>query len=49
MRVLSLDDNPEDRMLVTRELKRRFEGVGVEDILDAAAFTAALERGGLYR
>ncbi len=45
MRVLVLDDNPDDRQLVLRELDALFPGADAVEPLDLAAFEAALEAG----
>jgi len=45
-RAVLIDDNPDDRALVLRELEREFPGLSVEHVLDARGFAALLERGG---
>ena len=42
-RVLLIDDNPDDRLLVIRELRREFPGVEVEQVIDAAGLALALD------
>ncbi|HEY8608002.1 MAG TPA: response regulator [Noviherbaspirillum sp.] len=42
--VLLVDDNPDDRALVERELKQHIEGVQVEHVGDPQALAAASER-----
>ncbi len=46
LRVLLLDDNPDDRILAKRELAKAFPGVQVEEVVDGGDFASALERGG---
>jgi PAS domain S-box-containing protein len=46
LRAVLVDDNPDDRALVARELAREFPGVALEHILDERGFVALLERGG---
>ena len=46
LRVLLIDDNPDDRALVERELRLRIEQVEVRHISDAAALSEALDAGG---
>jgi len=45
MRVLLVDDNPDDRALVERELRLRIEAVAVRHISDAQGLAEALEDG----
>jgi signal transduction histidine kinase/DNA-binding response OmpR family regulator len=45
LRVLLIDDNPDDRALVERELKLRIEHLEVSHISDAAALAEALDGG----
>lgn len=45
IRVLLIDDNPDDRALVERELRLRIEDVAVTHISDAAALAEAMEAG----
>lgn len=44
--VLLIDDNPDDRALVTRELRREFPGVQVLQVSAAPGLAQALEQGG---
>jgi CheY-like chemotaxis protein len=44
IRLLLIDDNPDDRALTLRELKKEFE-IQVQDIIDAEGFVNALKRG----
>jgi len=44
LRLLVIDDNPDDRALTIRELKKEFE-IRVEEIIDAQGFAHALEKG----
>lgn len=44
LRLLLIDDNPDDRALTIRELKKEFE-IQVEEIIDAEGFAHALEEG----
>ncbi|CAN7180346.1 response regulator [Massilia sp. LjRoot122] len=46
LRVLLIDDNPDDRALVERELRLRIEQVAVRHISDAAMLAEALDGGG---
>ena len=46
LRAVLVDDNPDDRALVLRELEREFAGLTVEHILDERGFAALLARGG---
>ena len=46
LRVLLIDDNPDDRALVERELRLRIEQVEVRHISDAAGLAEALHAGG---
>ena len=43
-KVLIIDDNPSDRALALRELKKLFPHLQYQEIIDAASFEAALER-----
>jgi PAS domain S-box-containing protein len=43
LRVLLVDDNPEDRTLATRELRREFPNLQIQDITDSKNFSQALE------
>jgi len=42
LRTLLIDDNPDDRELVKRELRRAFSNLETEEILDAHGFMEAL-------
>ena len=44
LRILFIEDNPDDRDLVIRELKKEFE-FDIEQIIDAEGFASALEGG----
>ena len=44
LRLLLLDDNPDDRLLALRELRRQFETVDVTEVNDREGFEAALEQ-----
>ncbi|MFW6113752.1 MAG: PAS domain-containing protein [Actinomycetota bacterium] len=44
LRILLIDDNPDDRILVIRELKRDFDELRVEQVIDMEDFEHALER-----
>ncbi len=46
VRAVLVDDNPDDRALVLRELQREFPRLTVEHVLDADSFAALLARGG---
>lgn len=43
--ILLVDDNPDDRALVARELQREFPGVRVQQIIDAKGMERVLEAG----
>ncbi len=43
--ILLVDDNPDDRALVRRELEREFPEARIEEILEQNAWEAVLERG----
>jgi len=45
IRILLIDDNPDDRILVIRELEREFPGLRVEQVIDTPGFQGALEAG----
>jgi len=45
LRILLIDDNPDDRMLTIRELRREFLDLQVEQVIEAKRFARALERG----
>jgi PAS domain S-box-containing protein len=44
LRLLLIDDNPDDRVLILRELKKEFE-IQVQEIIDAEGLASALKRG----
>lgn len=46
LRLLLLDDNPDDRTLALRELRRQFDQVDATEVNDRAGFEAALEDAG---
>ena len=46
LKILLVDDNPDDRALVMRALSREFPGVHVEQVKDAQGLAQALDRGG---
>ncbi|MEW5767643.1 MAG: PAS domain S-box protein [bacterium] len=46
LNILLIDDNPTDRLLVIRELRREFTDVQVEEIIEAKGFNEALKAGG---
>ena len=46
LRVLIVDDNPDDRALAARELARGFPDIRTVEVADAATFETAVERGG---
>ena len=43
LRILLIDDNPDDRALAVRELRRDFPNLEVDEIIDAKNLTQALE------
>jgi len=45
LNILLVDDNPEDRALVIRELRRDFDNLRVNQVTDAKHFAQALESG----
>ena len=45
LRILLIDDNPDDRTLVIRALAREFPSPKVEQIIEAKGFAQALEAG----
>ncbi|MBI4642101.1 MAG: response regulator, partial [Candidatus Tectomicrobia bacterium] len=45
LRILLIDDNPDDRALVMRELRREFPDLIVGQITEARSFAQALETG----
>jgi PAS domain S-box-containing protein len=45
LHILLIDDNPDDRTLVIRELRREFPKLQVTQIIDAKGFSQALETG----
>ena len=45
MRVLLIDDNPDDRILIARELRRSIPGAVIHEIYDGAALEEALRQG----
>ena len=46
LRVLLVDDNPDDRVMVERRLRRDFPGIQIEQVTGAAGLDRALEQGG---
>ena len=44
LRVLLVDDNADDRLLVLRELRREFSDVQAEQVIEARGLDQALER-----
>ncbi|MBF2048521.1 MAG: response regulator [Elainella sp. C42_A2020_010] len=45
LRILLIDDNPDDRLLLNHELERQFPTVQIQEILEAKALERALEAG----
>lgn len=45
LRLLLIDDNPNDRILTIRQLRREFPLLLVEEVIDSSSFQAALNRG----
>jgi PAS domain S-box-containing protein len=43
--VLVIDDNPDDRALVIRELRRQFSAIEIEEIIDSHGFEKAMQNG----
>jgi PAS domain S-box-containing protein len=46
LRILLIDDNPDDRTLVVRELRRSFAELDIVQVADADGFAQALQTGG---
>lgn len=46
LRLLLIDDNPDDRMLAVRELRRNFTPIEIVEVADAEGFNQALQTGG---
>ncbi|HSF38351.1 MAG TPA: ATP-binding protein, partial [Thermoanaerobaculia bacterium] len=46
MRVLVIDDNPDDRALARRALEKEFPGIGIEEIRSSEELSRVLEGGG---
>ena len=44
-RLLLVDDNPDDRALVARELRKDMPGIGITEVLDLSALDTVLEAG----
>jgi light-regulated signal transduction histidine kinase (bacteriophytochrome) len=45
VRILLVEDNPNDRLLITRELKRAFAGSQIKEVLGKSDFDAEIEKG----
>jgi PAS domain S-box-containing protein len=45
LRILLIDDNPDDRFLVTRQLQQEFSSISVTSIIDVKSFEKALALG----
>ncbi len=45
MKILIIDDNPDDRALAIRELRREFPNIEVDEVKDADEFITALNKG----
>jgi PAS domain S-box-containing protein len=46
LRLLLIDDNPDDRTLAVRELRRNFTTIEIVEVADAEGFAQALQAGG---
>lgn len=46
LRLLLIDDNPDDRTLAVRELRRNFTMIEIVEVADAEGFTQVLQAGG---
>lgn len=44
-RILLIDDNPEDRLLILRELNREFSEIEIQEIIETEGFNQALSTG----
>ncbi|HEY9669197.1 MAG TPA: PAS domain S-box protein [Coleofasciculaceae cyanobacterium] len=44
-RILLIDDNPEDRLLILRELNREFSEIEVQEVIETEGFNQALNTG----
>ncbi|EDX85194.1 ATPase, histidine kinase-, DNA gyrase B-, and HSP90-like domain protein [Synechococcus sp. PCC 7335] len=42
--ILLIDDNPNDRLVVKRELNREFEDITIQEVIDQKQFDSALEK-----
>src|SRR4051812_45942395 len=47
LRAVLIDDNPDDRALVMRELRRTFPTLQAEEVTDDKSFTRVLDAGGM--
>jgi len=45
LRILLIDDNPQDRLIATRELKQAFRDLEIQSIADSQALEQALTVG----
>lgn len=45
LRILLIDDNPDDRTLVVRELRRNFTDIDITQVADAEGFSKVLKKG----
>jgi PAS domain S-box-containing protein len=45
IRIVLIDDNPDDRLLALRQLQREFSNLNVEEIIDAEGLNQALDAG----
>jgi CheY-like chemotaxis protein len=45
LRILLIDDNPSDRILAIRELRREFPNLQVEEIIEVEGLERAVEQG----
>ncbi|NJK76563.1 MAG: response regulator [Microcoleus sp. SU_5_6] len=44
--ILLIDDNPNDRLMIDRELRKAFSQLEIESVIDAKSLDTALENGG---
>lgn len=45
LKILIIDDNPDDRVLASRELKREFQDIEIQEVINEDEFTDVMEEG----